>query len=148
MLPSAVCCFITAYYPILSSAETREATEFLVGIVSYLLTGSQQNCTSVPCSGKRLFSVPRQQYQLWGGTGHHLMGTKRTSKRLCDLVVQLNTHPHFVLPVRTKWDILHIDMLLTADIKIASIALNKNCLKTILLSSCSHTTATVVRMNL
>ena len=44
---------------------------------------------------------------------------------------------------------LHIDMWLTADsIMIASVTLNKNCWNTILLSSCSHTTANAVGMNL
>jgi len=52
-LPSAVSSFITAYSPLLSSAEAKKAADSLVGIVTCLLTGSQQNCASVPCSGKR-----------------------------------------------------------------------------------------------
>ena len=52
-LPSAVCCLIAAYSPLLSSAEAKKAADSLVGIVTCLLTGSQQNCVSVPCSGKR-----------------------------------------------------------------------------------------------
>ena len=44
---------------------------------------------------------------------------------------------------------LHIDMWLTADsIMIASVTLNKNSFKIMSLSSCSHTTATAVGMNL
>jgi hypothetical protein len=67
-LPAAVCCFITAYSPLLSSAQAKEVADSSVGIATCLLTDSQQNCVSAPCSGKRLFSIPRQQYQLWGGT--------------------------------------------------------------------------------
>ena len=52
-LPSAVCCLIAAYSLLLSSAEAKEAAESLVGIATCLLTGRQQNCASVPCSGKR-----------------------------------------------------------------------------------------------
>ena len=79
------------------------------------------------------------------------MGTERPAEGLCDLVVHVTTYLHFVPPVRTKGDILpmlHIDMCLTADIMFASVALHKNCLNINSLSSCSHTTATAVGMNL
>jgi len=46
MLPSAVCCLIAAYSPLLSSAEAKKAADSLVGIVTCLLTGNQQNCAS------------------------------------------------------------------------------------------------------
>ena len=79
------------------------------------------------------------------------MGAGRPGVGLCDLGVHLTTYVHVVPPVRTKGDILpmlHIDMWLTADIKFASVTLNKNSFKIISLSSCSHTTATAVGMNL
>jgi len=80
------------------------------------------------------------------------MDTGRPGKGLCDLGVHLTTYLHVVPPVRIKGDILpmlHIDMWLTADsIMIASAAFDKNSLNINSLSSCSHTTATAVGMNL
>jgi len=75
--PAAVCSFITAYSPLISSAESKEDSDSSVGIATSLLTGSKRNCVSAPSSDNRLFSVPRKQYQLWGGTSPHSMGTGR-----------------------------------------------------------------------
>jgi hypothetical protein len=43
-LPFAVCCFITAFSPLLSSAESKETADSSVGIATSLLAGSQQDC--------------------------------------------------------------------------------------------------------
>jgi hypothetical protein len=68
---------ITAYSPLISSAGSKEDADSSVGIATNLLTGSKGNCVSASSSNWRLFSVPRQQYQLWGGTSPHSMDTGR-----------------------------------------------------------------------
>ena len=51
-----------------------------VDIATNQLTGSQQNCVSVPCRGKRLPSAPRQQYRLFDGPSIQFNGYRKTSR--------------------------------------------------------------------
>ena len=56
--PKAFYRHLFLHYSIISfliSYRTKEAANSLVGIATCLLAGSQQNCASVPCSGKRYF---------------------------------------------------------------------------------------------
>jgi hypothetical protein len=130
--PKASYRVLLLHYRIFSSpifCRIKEVAGSSVGVATSLLTGSQQNCFSVPAAPTDYFQHQGNNTICGVDISCHSKGTGRPPEELCDLGVQLTAHLHLVLQVRLRGAILpmpHIHMWLTANIMIASALLDKN----------------------